>query len=81
MIFFIFVDAQYADGVDLPRGHHRSYDYTHYPTPHQVSKASFHSKSQGFTNSKKLSTIFMTFGQFLDHDMSLTPHETCNVTE
>lgn len=50
---------------------------TSYPTPHQVSIAVFKITKKRVQNTRGLSTLFMTFGQFLDHDMTLTPHEEC----
>lgn len=73
--------AQYNDGVDLPRGHHHATDYKDLPTAHQVSTAVFKTFTGQVKNDKNMSVLFMTFGQFLDHDLSVAPHESCNVTE
>lgn len=47
------------------------------PTAHDVSRTLFKLTKKSVKNFKGLSTLFMTFGQFLDHDLALTPHEEC----
>lgn len=32
-------------------------------------------------DNEALSVLFMTFGQFLDHDLALSPHADCDVRE
>ncbi|XP_066921652.1 eosinophil peroxidase-like [Clytia hemisphaerica] len=75
------IPAKYDDGVDLPRGHHQASDYEKLPTAHQVSHSVFKAVNSQVKNDKNVSVLFMTFGQFLDHDLSVSPHEECNVTD
>ena len=79
--YSLFLAGVYDDGVDLPRGHPHASDYEHLPTAHEVSRNVFTSVTDQTKNDKNMSVLFMTFGQFLDHDIAFSPHEECNVTE
>ena len=52
-----------------------------YPTAHQVSRNLFQITTDNVRNMRGFSTMFMTFGQFLDHDVALVPHESCKKKE
>ena len=58
----------YVDG-GLPRG---SADTSNLPNPRNVSRAVH--RPQKESKSTKASLMLMQFGQFLDHDISLTPN-------
>ena len=61
--------------ADTPRGFPRTKPTL--PTPNEVSDVVFQpNKIQG-QNTKKLAVIFMTVGQFLDHDMAFVTHGKC----
>ena len=64
------LDPAYADGVDgeVPRG---GFNPSSLPNPRSVSRA-VHRPGQG-VRSKNVSLMVMQFGQFLDHDLTLTP--------
>ncbi|XP_066927072.1 uncharacterized protein [Clytia hemisphaerica] len=77
------IKASYADGYDTPRGFpcnpspNKKFDSRSLPTSHQVSRNLFKITTENVKNQHSLSTLYMTFGQFLDHDITLTPHESC----
>ena len=63
---------------DTPRGFPNTYPVL--PPANKVTQTVFQTER---TNPKPsganvhLSTLFMTFGQFLDHDITFTPHASC----
>ena len=74
-MFSFWIAPQYADGKDIPRGFPGT---PNIPSAHQVSQA-FSKEKQNTGNYKDLSVLFMTFGQFLDHDIGLSPHASCKL--
>ena len=82
-MFFIFkyTASNYVDlrRVDTPRGFPETNPVI--PPANKVSLAAFSALTTNGGNSQKLSTLFMTVGQFLDHDIGISPHRTCSVTE
>ena len=64
------LEPAYADGVDggVPRG---GFKPSSLPNPRSVSRA-VHRPGQG-VRSANVSLMVMQFGQFLDHDVTLTP--------
>jgi Animal haem peroxidase. len=75
---FILEGGLYVDRrrVDTPRGFPET---TSIPSPNTVSQAVFEAQERNQGNLIKLSTLFMTTGQFLDHDVGLSIHGPCDV--
>ena len=73
--------ADYVDPrkVDTPRGFPGTKPEV--PPPNQVSMAVFEARKHDDGRKQKLSTIFSTFGQFLDHDIAVTLHGECTARE
>lgn len=71
------VDPEYAsDGkFDTPRGFPNTNPVL--PPPNAVTQQLFDVENQNSGSTKKITTLFMTFGQFLDHDFTETPHQSC----
>ncbi|XP_057310618.1 lactoperoxidase-like [Hydractinia symbiolongicarpus] len=71
--------ADYVDknNLDTPRGFPGTFPRV--PTAHEVSRAVFRVQFKN-EQSSSLSTMFMAFGQFLDHDFGYTTHPTCDVS-
>ena len=71
--------ADYQDGFSLPRGGLAS---SSLPSPRQVSLTVHQNvKKTKVKDQKRISQMVMQFGQFLDHDISITPEqdrECCN---
>ena len=63
------IDAEYSDGKSLPRGGLR---FSTLPSPRAVSLA-VHQELEQPRNHKDVSVMVMQWGQFLDHDVTLTP--------
>jgi len=78
-ILFINLAPAYAgDGAsDTPRGFPGTSPVL--PPANAVTQQLFLEKKNTGHN-MKLTTLFMTFGQFLDHDVTETPLEKCTVT-
>ena len=80
-IFNLFAAAFYArDGLhDTPRGYPNTDPVL--PPANLVTQTVFKTETSNpkitGVNAAKLSTMFMTFGQFLDHDVAFAPHATC----
>ncbi|XP_057310631.1 lactoperoxidase-like [Hydractinia symbiolongicarpus] len=66
-----------ADNLDTPRGFPGTLPRV--PTAHEVSRAVFSVQTEN-TQRSTLSTMFMAFGQFLDHDFGYTSHPPCDVS-
>ena len=73
--------ARYVDRrqVDTPRGFPGTSPTI--PSANKVSMVAFEALETNGGNSRKLSTLFMTAGQFLDHDVGVSLHGSCGVTE
>ena len=79
LYFHLFTDSDYVDQrkVDIPRGFPKTRPDV--PPPNKVSEAVFEARQHDDVKKQKLSTLFMSFGQFLDHDLAITLHGECNV--
>ena len=75
------LDADYVDKrrTDTPRGFPGTRPKV--PPANEVSMAVFEAKKINGGNKNKLSTLFMTVGQFLDHDFALSDHGKCDVSK
>lgn len=78
LIFLSFIGAQYADNFDTPRGFPGTSPVI--PTANQVSEELFKVENQN-KGTGDLAVMFMTMGQFLDHDMSVSPEGECHIEE
>jgi hypothetical protein len=58
--------AAYADGVSLPAGADR-------PSAREISNTIVAASEEGTINDRELSAFVYAWGQFIDHDMDLTP--------
>ena len=76
-----FTVADYVDRrkTDTPRGFPGTLPIV--PPPNMVTQDIFEAKTQNQGNRDKLAVIFMTIGQFLDHDIAFGDHGECDVTE
>jgi len=79
--FFYHKDSDYVDRrrVDTPRGFPGTSPIV--PPPNMVTQDIFRAKVENQGNEDKLAVIFMTTGQFLDHDIAFGTHGKCDVTE
>ncbi|XP_033762435.1 lactoperoxidase-like [Pecten maximus] len=66
-----YLPANYSDGIGAPRSE-SSRDSSPLPSPRLVSNVVFANTSSE-KKEKKLSLMVMAWGQFLDHDITLTP--------
>lgn len=84
-IRFYSSEAKYFDddGIDTPIGHPSLTDSSErgFPTAQEVSDTVFVIDRQDFGRSNRVSHIFMTFGQFVDHDITLIEHPTAKKDE
>ena len=73
--------ARYVDRrrVDTPRGFPQTSPVI--PSANKVSLAAFTALNTNAGNSQKLSRLFMAVGQFLDHDIGISPRKQCNIAE
>ena len=74
LALFVYVGAKYADRRNLgtPIGWPTIASQRKIPTPQEVSDAVFTVLQNDLHNRAKVSNLHMTFGQFLDHDLSLS---------
>uniref|UniRef100_A0A7M5V0Z6 Uncharacterized protein n=1 Tax=Clytia hemisphaerica TaxID=252671 RepID=A0A7M5V0Z6_9CNID len=74
--------ADYVDRrkVDTPRGFPGTKP-SNIPAANKVSIAAFTPQFVNAGNAGKLSTLFTTAGQFLDHDMTVSNHGKCNIKD
>ena len=63
------LEAEYSDTESLPRG---GLQFSSLPSPRAVSLA-VHQELEQASNHDDISVMVMQWGQFLDHDLSLTP--------
>jgi Animal haem peroxidase. len=70
-----FIDPEYLDGTS---GYPRGFDpNSNINSAHSVARQAFESLSEDKGNEHKLhstSILFMVFGQFIDHDITVTSH-------
>ena len=79
-LFIVFIlAADYLDEITLPRGFPET--KPELPTANQVSQSIFHVELENTGNDLGLAVAFMTFGQFLDHDITEVPIVPCTLTE
>ena len=80
---FLFSGAKYfyPHGLDTPYGH-PFLPQRNVPTPQDVSDEVFQIVNTDQGNRKKVSHIYMAFGQFIDHDIvyMLFDREACENT-
>ena len=71
------IDARYFDenGLDTPVGYPGMAATSIYPSPQEIYDSPLFQTANENENSGDTSTIHMTFGQFLDHDLSMTENE------
>lgn len=74
-IFAVYLDPTYLDGtVGYPRG----FDpLTQMRSAHSIAREAFESLDKDKGNVQKphsTSILFMSFGQFIDHDVTITSH-------
>jgi len=76
-----YIEADYVDAnkLDTPRGFPGTKPVV--APPNRVSQAIFTAGKINKGNDEKLAVIFMTTGQFLDHDMVSGTHGPCDVTK
>lgn len=72
--------ADYVDllNLDTPRGFPGTKPVV--STPHEVAGAVFSAHIENVQRARGLSSMFMAFGQFVDHDVGLTLHPSCDVS-
>ncbi|XP_066931789.1 peroxinectin A-like [Clytia hemisphaerica] len=71
------IDADYVDGITTPRGFPNTSPVV--PTANQVSEAVFQVETTNNGNGNGLAVSFMTFGQFLDHDLTEVQMNRCQL--
>ncbi|XP_066924530.1 lactoperoxidase-like [Clytia hemisphaerica] len=71
------VDADYVDGITTPRGFPNTSPVV--PTANQVSQAVFQVETTNNGNGNGLAVSFMSFGQFLDHDLTEVEMNRCQL--
>lgn len=79
--FHLIAGASYVDkfSIDVPKGFPHTKPKV--KPANEISEKLFEVENKGSGNKKKLSSIFMTFGQFLDHDFTLVHEEKCKITK
>ncbi|XP_074079726.1 myeloperoxidase-like [Macrotis lagotis] len=84
--FVRWLPAEYEDGVSLPFGWTRGTKRNGFPVPlaREVSNQIVRFPNEKLTQDQERALIFMQWGQFIDHDLDLTPEpaltENCEHT-
>lgn len=76
--FHYSLGADYVDGFDTPRGFPGTFPIVQ--PANKVSEELFLVEDQN-KGTGDLSVMFMTMGQFIDHDMGLSTHPDCRNPE
>ncbi|NWH60685.1 PERE peroxidase, partial [Geococcyx californianus] len=73
--FARWLPAAYEDGVSVPRGASEGKLYNGFPLPlvRKVSNEIARTANENITQDQDLSLVFMQWGQWVDHDIDLTP--------
>ena len=78
-LLIFFIAADYVDGVDTPRGFPGTTPVVQ--PANKITDELFNVEQQN-KGTGDISVMFMTFGQFLDHDLGIAVHNAeCNVKE
>ena len=76
--YIVILGADYVDKYDTPRGFPGTKPKV--PPANQVAQTVFRTERKN-KKGNDLTTLFMTFGQFLDHDLTFSPHADCKTKE
>ena len=79
MFCFLILAAKYLDGITVPRGFPQTKPVL--PPANLVSQSIFNVELQNNGNDNGLAVAFMTFGQFLDHDVTEVPILPCRLSQ
>ncbi|NWU98616.1 PERM Myeloperoxidase, partial [Upupa epops] len=73
--FARWLPAEYEDGVSIPRGATEGKLYNGFPLPlvRKVSNEIAYTANENITQDQELSLVFMQWGQWVNHDIDLTP--------
>uniref|UniRef100_A0A8C4V728 Eosinophil peroxidase n=1 Tax=Falco tinnunculus TaxID=100819 RepID=A0A8C4V728_FALTI len=73
--FARWLPAVYEDGVSVPRGASEGKLYNGFPLPlvRKVSNEIAYTANENITQDEELSLVFMHWGQWVNHDIDLTP--------
>ncbi|XP_043942539.1 eosinophil peroxidase-like [Protopterus annectens] len=76
--FVRWLPPQYEDGFFLPRGWTPGKLYSGFPLPsvREVSNTFLHSVDQNFPPDEDVNAMFVQWGQWIDHDLDLTPQSS-----
>ncbi|NXC35844.1 PERM Myeloperoxidase, partial [Campylorhamphus procurvoides] len=74
-VFTRWLPPEYEDGVTVPRGAREGRTYNGFPLPlvRKVSNEIAHTANENITADQELSLVFMHWGQWINHDVDLTP--------
>ncbi|XP_064379561.1 myeloperoxidase-like isoform X1 [Dromaius novaehollandiae] len=77
-----WLPAEYEDGVSLPRGWTEGKRFSGFPLPlvRKVSNEIVRFPPEQLKLDQQRSLMFMQWGQFIDHDLSFSPHTPARVS-
>ncbi|KFQ16207.1 Myeloperoxidase, partial [Leptosomus discolor] len=80
--FARWLPAAYEDGVSVPRGATEGKLYNGFPLPlvRKVSNEIARTANENITRDQELSLVFMHWGQWVNHDVDLTPSSGAGVS-